>query len=349
LAKINKADGADAVYKLSVTGADMISTSSMVNNNHVQNITVIDYASTVSSQIDLLQNTKITSLNLMDDVAVLSVTGSQYTNNVSSLSKVRSPYSLNVTVAQPQQASTLQSDSKVSRFALTASSNVSLDVANDIGVNFPTVLAMSKLDHIDFTQANTRIALTVPQLNDVQDNQSKLRGDYAFDVSGVSMTDLNDFLTTQPSHLGSVKVSDTSQAIATGWDDLIALTAMGAVGLDSLTVTGSEPVAITYEQWSQSANVLAKIQTPSLALLDVAPEQATEAAGKPNVLTVSIKGTAAEVAAEFDQLVTLGSKVDDIEITDDAPMMITQAQFDAGEATLLKINGGHYDPQIIEA
>jgi hypothetical protein len=30
-------------------------------------------------------------------------------------------------------------------------------------------------------------------------------------------------------------------------------------------------------------------------------------------------------------------------------MTITQAQFDAGETTLAKINGGNYDPQIIEA
>ena len=338
LGKINKTETSPADYKLTVTGTDMSLANSLLSDAHVQNITVIDNAGTVSNQIGVLQNTQITSVTLSGDSSQLSLTGSQYSDAVAagSFSKIKSTFSLNIAGASPAQAAALQADGAVASFSVVAST--------DISASLSTLLGHTKLDHIDL-QGNTRLALTATQLTSIQDTQSKLRGDYAFDVSGVSMADLSDVLAT--SNVGSVRVSGTSESIATGWDDLSALSANMLAGL---TVTDSAtPVAITYEQWSQSAHALSKIPTQSLALLDVAPGQASAAAIEANVSTVSIKGTAAEVAAEFDQLVTLGSKVDDIQITDDAPMMITQAQFDAGETTLAKINGGNYDPQIIEA
>jgi hypothetical protein len=338
LGKINVIDSSPADYKLTVTGTDMSLANTLLADAHVQSMTVIDNAGTVSNQIGLMQNTKITSVSFSGDSSQLSITGSQYSDAVTagSFSKIKGSFSLNIESAAPAQAAALEADSRVASFSVVASTDISATVGS--------LLGHSKLDHIDL-QANTRLALTATQLTTIQDTQSKLRGDYAIDVSGVSMADLSSVLAT--SNVGSVRVSGTSEAIATGWDDLSALSANMLAGV---TVTDTAtPVAITYEQWSQSANVLAKIPNQSLALLDVAPGQATVAAGKPNVATVSIKGTAAEVAAEFDQLVTLGTKVDDIQITDDAPMMITQAQFDAGETTLAKINGGNYDPQIIEA
>jgi hypothetical protein len=222
---------------------------------------------------------------------------------------------------------------------------VGLDVATYIGASFPDVVAMSKLERIDFTQANARVALTVAQLYDVQGNQAKLHGDYYFDVSGVSMADLNDFLTANPERVGSVRVSDTSQAIATGWNDLLALSSDGLAGLT--VTTPQTPVAITLEQYNQSSTVLAKLTSQPLALLDVAPGQATDVAAFANVSTVSVKGSSAEVAAEFDNLVTLADKLDDIQITDDGPLMLTEDQVANAQTTLDKINGGPFNVQVL--
>ena len=348
LAKINRTDASPAAYKLSVTGVDMTLAATMVNNTHVQTLSVIDNAGTVSNQIDLLQNAKVSAVNLNANGSVLSITGLQYANNLSSLSKIKSPFSLNITAATPQQATTLQADAKVSRFALLSDSDVGLNVVDFIGVDFPTVLAMRKLDHIDFSQNDPRVAVTAAQLLSVQDYQSKLHGDYALDVSGVSMANLSDFLTTKPDHMGSVQISDTSQAIATGWDDLAALSALSADGLAGLTVTTPEtPVAITLDQYNQSATVLAKIPSQSLAVLDVPPGQAADVATYDHVSTVSVKGSTAEVGAEFDNLVALGDKVDAIEITDEGPLTLTHDQADNAQTTLDKINGGHFNIQIV--
>jgi hypothetical protein len=115
-----------------------------------------------------------------------------------------------------------------------------------------------------------------------------------------------------------------------------------------VATSASTPVAITLAQYKDSVNVLTKLGAQQhLALLDVAPDEATAAAAYHNVDTVSVKGNAAEVAAEFDNLTLLGSKVDDIEITGGSPLMLTQDQVDNGQAILDKINGGHYDIQIL--
>uniref|UniRef100_UPI0026284FAB hypothetical protein n=1 Tax=Limnohabitans sp. Rim8 TaxID=1100718 RepID=UPI0026284FAB len=165
------------------------------------------------------------------------------------------------------------------------------------------------------------------------------------------------------SNIGNIQVTDTSQHIATGWDSLSSMSSdiLGAI----VSTNPTTPVAITMAQWSNSATALADLQlgTPGqkLALLDVLPSQATAASNYANVLTVSVKGTSAEVAAEFTSLNALGVKLDEIEVTDDLTLMLTQAQIDGGQdtsvtngnvttvtpGTLSKLLGGGYNYQLI--
>ena len=100
-------------------------------------------------------------------------------------------------------------------------------------------------------------------------------------------------------------------------------------------------------QYKDSAVALSKLGAQPLALLDVAPDQATAAAAYAHVTTVSFKGSATEVAAEFDNLSALGSQLDDIEITDDGPLMLTQDQVANGQDTLDKIMGSHNVVEIV--
>ena len=80
LGKINKTDSSPADYKLTVTGAGMSLANTLLADAHVQSMTVIDNAGTVSNQIGVLQNTQITSVSLSGDSTELSITGSQYSD-----------------------------------------------------------------------------------------------------------------------------------------------------------------------------------------------------------------------------------------------------------------------------
>jgi hypothetical protein len=114
--------------------------------------------------------------------------------------------------------------------------------------------------------------------------------------------------------------------------------------------TAQIPLAITFDQYVLSGSTIAKFTAvQSLALLEVQPDQATEAASETNVATVSVKGTAGQVASNFDILVALGNKLDSIEISDSSPLELTQSQFDADSdgTTIAKING-NFDLVILE-
>ncbi len=79
------------------------------------------------------------------------------------------------------------------------------------------------------------------------------------------------------------------------------------------------------------------------------PGQANDAAGETNVATVSVKGTAGQVASYFDSLIDLGNKLEAIEISDSNPLELTQKQFLDGtdSTTIAKING-NFDLVILE-
>jgi len=331
LNKIN-VSGDAANYQLDLSGGDLNLARNLLSNTsaaaHINGIAVIDNADNISNNFDFLQNVKIKSVKVLPDSPLLNITGAQY-NSAASIAKLNGPYSLTVNAASPTLASTLQSDNRVGSFSVAAS-------ALDIGNKLPDLLALSHLDHIDITAVNGAMTLTAEQMLEAQDSLEKIRGDYSLKLTNVAMSNLGQF--DSMSHVSSINISDTSEAIASKWNDLIQLGSQ----LTNIEVTTQNPLAITLDQWNQSSGVISKLSNgKNFALLDVSPDQATIAAALNDVSTVSIKGTANQVSAKFDALVQLGDKLDEIEITDNQGLMLTQNQIDAGISTLEKIKGGY--------
>lgn len=336
LEKINVANGAPN-YKVALTGGDVNFARNLLADSaasaHLQSVDILDSANNISGNFDLLQNSKIVGIHLAPGASVLDITGSQYASSAS-LAKVKTPFSLNVKAAAPADANTLQADQRVDAFEVSAT-------AAQIGSTLPDLLNLSHLTHVDITQSAgvtgaALMSLTAEQYAASQDNLGKVRGNYALNVTGVSMATLDGI--SGKNNVAGIQVSDSSAAVAAGWDALAAL----GDQLTGIQLTTQDPVAITLDQWSQSAGALSKLQSDQpLALLDVPVDQAISVAAYTNVATVAVKGSANQVASNFDRLVSLGAQLDDIELTDPtAPLVLTQAQADAGSATLRKVNGG---------
>lgn len=342
LNKINVSNGAPN-YQLVVSGGDTNFARNLLADNaalaHVQSLDIADSALNISNNFDFLQNSKITAVRSTTSAPVLNITGTQYAV-ASTLAKIKVPFGLTVSAASPSAASTLQADTRVSSFDVAAS-------AAQLGSMLPDLLGLSKLAHVDITQgagSPALVSLTADQFSAVQDSLGKVRGNYALSVTGVSMAALDGVVANN--NVAGVQVRDTSAAVAIDWDALAAL----GDRLTGILLTSQDPVAITLDQWNQSAGALSKLPAGhSLALLDVAPDEATSASVYANVATVAVKGSADQVAAAFDDLVNLGAKLDDIELTDPSePLVLTQSQVDAGAAVLAKFNGP-YDLHIQDA
>jgi hypothetical protein len=334
LNKINVSNN-EPNYQLALTAGDSNFTRGLLDDSvasaHVQSLDISDSAENISNNFDLLQNSSVTAVHLTSSPAVLDITGSQYASS-DSLAKVKTPFSMNVREADPAAANTLQADQRVNTFDVSAT-------AAQIGASLPDLLALSHLAHVNITPglgstATGTMTLTAEQYLGAQDSMDRVRGNYAFNLTGVSTAALDGI--AGQANVAGIQVSDTTTAVAGAW---AALVAMGDQ-LTGIELTSQSPVAITLSQWNQSASALTKLPSGHpLALLDVLPDQATSAAGYANVATVAVKGTAKQVAAVFDDLVNLGAQLDDIEFTDTAPLILTQSQVDAGTATLAKING----------
>jgi len=323
-----------------VSNADLSFARKLLGNANsepfVSTLDIVDNADTVANSLGFIDNSKIRAVALSPLSNVLNITGYQYSHNSAAISKITTAVNLNVRDASPSQAATLQGDTQVSAFSLAA-------LASEVGATLPTLLGMSHLDHIDIN-ADTTMAMTADQLDLVQDELTKLHGQYGLHINGVTMADLGTIAAR--ADVFELQVTDTSEAIASGWDQLSGM-AMGDQ-LMGITVTDSaNPIAITYDQWNQSARALGQLaQGQSLAILDVSPDQATAVAGASQVAKVAVKGTADQVSAQFDDLIALEPKLDDIELTDDVALQLTQDQIDRGAAILAKINGG-YDLEVI--
>ncbi len=334
LSKIN-VNNNEANYQLALTAGDTNFARSLLDDSvasaHVQSLDITDSAENISNNFDLLQDGSVTAVHLTSSPAVLVITGSQYAL-ADSLAKVKTPFSMSVKEADPVAASTLQVDQRVNTFDVSAT-------AAQIGANLSALLALSHLAHVNITPSpgstgTSTVTLTADQYLGAQDSLGRVRGNYALNVTGVSTAALDGI--AGQTNVAGIQVSDTSAAVAGAW---AALAAMGDQ-LTGIELTTQSPVAITLNQWNQSATALSKLPSGhSLALLDVLPDQATSVAGYVNVATVAVKGTAKQVAAVFDDLVNLGVQLDDIEFSDTAPLILTQSQVDAGAATLAKVNG----------
>lgn len=331
LAKVNTSSASP--YKLVLTGGNIEFAQSVLSDaseaGKINTLDITDSAENISNNFDVISNSKVSSARLTAGATTLSLSGADYAAT-SALAKVKGSFDITVKNASINQASALDADSKVSSYSLDATTTA-------IGNSLPDLLDANKLSQINITQDSNKMSVSLSDYVLIEDKLSKLVGSYGLNVTGVTVSDLDSL--EGKNEVSSIQISDSSEHVSENWDTLMAL----GDKLNSIENTSpSVPVAITYDQFGTSSATIAKFtEAPSVALLEVQPGEAADAAGGTNVATVSVKGTAGQVASNFESLVALGDKLDAIEINDSNPLELTQDQFDAdiGGTTIAKING----------
>lgn len=339
LSKMN-VSGQAASYKVALTGGDLSAAKYILADGalapHVLTMDLNDDADAVSKGFDYLSNSKITAVHLPVASQTVAITGDQYAQS-SSLAKIKGVFSLRVSGAQSSQTQSLESDSRVVGYSVTANSSA-------IGSSLSGLLALDKLEQIDLNQDQTRMSLTMEQFNTVHDSLFKISGNFELNITQAQTADLAT-LNSESSVYG-VQVKDSSELIANDWSTILT---MGDKILSIENTSPTVPIAIDYAQWSQSADALAKLDiSQPLAILNVPPDLAITASGYTHVNSISVSGSTEQVALNFDDLVGLGTELDSIVLSNDGPLELTQAQVDSDVdgKTLAKIDGG-YDLNIV--
>ncbi len=328
----------DGNYALAVTAATAADVSSLAADSKVVSIAVADSSDNIASRLAVLNATgKVSQLTQTGTASTMTLDADLFAASSTTLGKIQGGYSVSVQGADVATASSLQANSHVLAFTVT-------DTTAAVGAALTSLSAKDKLGDIYLSEDNGPITLTQTQVDTLSDTIGQLQGGYRLNVTDVSVGNL-EALSLMP-HVNTLGVKASSQEVSANFDDLVAL---GATVSGITLTTLSTPIALTVDQWQKGSSTLGKVQGDyHLALLDANAQDATGLSTQAHVDTVSVGDTAANISAQFDDLLALGSQLDALELTDDASLVLTQAQASAGAALLAKVVGS-FDVTISDA
>jgi len=321
--------------EFSVTQASLAWFSASGSDTRVKTIAIKDTAENVSLQWESIKgSSKITGLDLTNITNALNLSAEMIGNSSSTLAKINGNYLINATGANIAQAQTLLSNSHVQAIDV-------LESRGNVNTSFDQLNANTKVRNIYLNNNDAPVSLSQSQVIDGLSTLNKIQSTYSLDVSGVGMANVFNFAETLPVHaMGLVATSD---GISIALDDLSSIVDK----LSSVEVTdgGDELIEMSYQQFQENENLLAKISSAyQLAVNNVSADAAlsTSATQVNNVNTVSaitVSDTVNNVKLNLENLKNIGDALKIITVTDEDVMTLTQSEFDNYSSVLDKILG----------
>jgi len=356
LAKINK--GLYNFKLTDVTAADLdeMTDSSLDANllfldKSISAIEISDSAANIQSSLDLLNaaGTRVKSINLTDATQSLTVDAQDFVNRQRVLEKITGGYKVDIENATAKQALTLSNNAHVK----------SIDI-EDTSTNFSAywdqlVDINASIDQVGIS--GTRISVTADQYeqglaleDDLQEKIIEAGLDVKFAIKNANVEQALSLVADDASgYIFSLEVKDTGENITNNFSELSTL--LGVRDTTLIQVDPRNPLEITYDDLEDYDNVLDKISGQGYRLF-VTGASVTEAinmaAATPanplnlnfkNVSSINISATTTEVGSNFNELLSIGKKLDSIDLTNKTDnITITYDQYLKGKFVLDRIN-----------
>ena len=330
LAKISNAN-----YSLSVTKASVGDFLQLQGNGKVSLIEVADTSAQLADNLATLAGSSaLSTLTQTGQVSAMELSASDYLGFSTTLAKITNAYTVRLSDATVAQSSALNADSKV--LSLTVS-----DTSQHISNALLNLSSLAKISGFDITQDNGPIQVPLAKLDDYADLRDLLRdatgSPHRIAVTQADVASVNGLL--QLSDVDLVSITDSSDHLSLAYADLYPKTAqITGITLDDASVA----ISITHQQWMNQPELLQKISQPyTLKVNEVSATNATSVSTAQNVVGIRVKDTASAISLAFDDLVTLGDEVLDVQVTDNGDIDLTQAQATTGSALMDRILGEH--------
>lgn len=324
--------------ELSITQALTASLADLAADSRVKTVGITDSAANVSASWAGLSSSALvatagSSISLLNGATPpLALTAAQVAATASTLAKITNgSYSLQVSEAGASAAQTLASNSKVVGIDV-------LDTAANVQTNFTGLSGNAKLTGINLSDAGSSMTLSQAQVLSGTTTLAKVKDLYSLNVTGVTMANVASLMSTLP--IATLAVSDTSDAVGMATFD--TLTGLGAkLASVSLTDVATDAVEMSFGQYQAGTSTLAKFGgNYHLAVYDVTADSAADLGNDTKVDLIHVEDNANNIALNLAALHALGSKLDNITLTADEPIQITQAEETAYRTTLDKVLGG---------
>jgi hypothetical protein len=248
LAKIN------GNYLINATGANTAQAQTLLSNSHVLAIDVLDSRANVNTSFDQLNdNTKIGNIYLNNNDAPVALSQSQVLAGLSTLNKIQSEFSLNITGVSISNAVTFAETLPIHTISLVAASD-------ELATSWDDLSAIeAKVGSIEVTDgADALIELSFTQFQATENFIAKISNAYQLAIGEVSADAALSISATQinnASPVSAITVSDTVNNVRLNLENLKNV---GNV-LNIITVTDEETMSLTQSEFDNYSSVLDKI------------------------------------------------------------------------------------------
>ena len=360
-------------YQLAVHNASLAQSASLSTNKKVVTIDIVDRGQNIVKSLAMLNRlgSQVKSVTVTDSENPLALSDAQLVSYDTLLGKFEGGYSVDIASSSALNAKLLLQGGGGHRGAVGADyagvagahiHSISIsDTAANISSYFDGLNDQSKVSKVTVLGPKTAIVLTANQLaaaeiEGVDSILSKITSGYSLKITDVAAVDAVDFSGSVGfnSHITAITVTDDADSIS---DNLVALTALGGK-LESLVQTDRVATSTTlavdfelgYAAWTTHKATLEKVVGNYSAILSgVSAGVAATVAADSHISAFSVTDSGAEMAKNFDALINVGSRLDEVLQSDTASLKssnsngssltITAAQYSAGTALLDKFSG----------
>lgn len=360
-------------YQLAVHGASLAQSASLSTNKKVVTIDIVDRGQNIVKSLAMLNRlgSQVKSVTVTDSENPLALSDAQLVSYDTLLGKFEGGYSVDIASSSALNAKLLLQGGGGHRGAVGADyagvagahiHSISIsDTAANISSYFDGLNDQSKVSKVTVLGPKTAIVLTANQLAaadlaGVDSVLSKITSGYSLKITDVAAADAADFSGSSGfnAHITAITVTDAADSIS---DNLVALTALGGK-LESLVQTDRLATSTTpavdfelgYAAWTTHKATLEKVVGNYSAILSgVSAGVAATVAADSHISAFSVTDSGAEIAKNFDALINVGSRLDEVLQNDTASLKssnsngssltITAAQYSAGTALLDKFSG----------
>ena len=317
-------------YSVNLTGASAGKALVDAMNAHVASVSVADTGKNLVAHWNALRAIGATLAGVSKtDEGALSLSVNHYLTgqNDGLLGKFSADTKLAVTGASVEQATQIGADDAVEKIDITddgAHVSAKLSELSDLASG-------GKLHGITLNTTATRLSMHVDQLDGAQGVLDLIKGGrYTLAVDQVAVADAAGLLTSN-SKIASMKVTGDAAAIT---DHLSELAAMGhkLLGI-ARSDSADAALSLTGTGYEQNQATLAKITGGyQVDLSEVAAAKAAGLAANAQVKSLQVADSGTNLAATWDTLNALGTKLTGVAQSDAALLQLSATQWANGQA-----------------
>lgn len=328
-------------YQADLTDVAASKAASLADSLRVRSLKVSDTGANLASAWGALGSlgSKLADIAQTDE-APLQLKMSQWTAGQSVAARFSTTLAVSVSGAGVADIEALAGSDAVQHFQLS-------DIADAISAAWGDLASQSKLTQIRISDPANPLAMSAETFNASADLLALIDGgSYQLALSDVAVGDVATLAAN--THVSTMDATGSAEDVATNFGALD-----GQAGLKSITLSDDNgTLSLTAAQVLGGSATLGKITNPyqiaatGVALADLADLQAVD-----ELASLALSDSAANVAAAFDDVLSLGAMLSAMHFTDDTPVLaLTQSDWAAGATALALVDGSYQvDLSAVEA